>query len=500
MSSVLPATLLDDLRSRGIEANAARWIVKALHPAGDSPPEAIPDAIVASTLFPEYREQAVVTCPAGVTTDTWDLMIIKPPGNVLGARWVAGDAGSDFRNVGPVLATGGSGNVYMQAVGIDTPASAMSGITFGASITPAVDTHFETVWPTANPVVWRKAASSITAYLTASAVADQGTVYASQLPREYIDFGNQMANIGAAGGVGQLYHAHLVQLPLNEDDMVAVDPLVYVAQAREGVYLPLRPFGDLAWRPPVLAGTGPVSGAGQTFNPDAILSLYFPDGPASYNNGPQSRVATFPFVLGQPPITTPPYLNAFFGEPRVAPSSVLWGGPVDSNFDHWNTGIILFRGLAKDASVTLRIVDVVEQVPDSGSVFRPFVAPPSQYDPRAIETFYRVAESMAAAYPSSFNNLGLILNGIRAAATMLAPHILPIAARGVAALAQRVLGGRSKPPPPVPRVLPPPSMAGGSTAAVSRARQLATAPARVSYRAPPGPTGRSKPLARKRRR
>jgi len=411
---------------------AINWMGKAFHPPGDHCPAPIPDRTVASSLFPEYRETAVISKPALVEQSTWDVLIIKPPGNCRGAYWLAGPPGSDFNDpavVDAIIGTGiaGFGYVDIQTVEPTDPTS-VSGISLVNPVVPATDVDVLTLYPTARPMCWRKAASSLTCYLNAAAVADQGTVYATQVSREYKPMECRLA-AGSVYGSGSdtgypLYRACPVNLPVAEADMMAVDPKVYMAPARAGVYLPLKPFGDMEWQ-------YPLHPMGLPFLPRGTTDIFFPVSPASA--GIASAMECTTHALGK---TLDPATNQWtpvfwFGFPDR--DSV---GPADSSFDEWNTGVVLFRGLDAAATVTLRVVDVIQQMPASSSIYRPFVKPPPLFEPRALELYFRTAEATPNAYPANYNSWGKIWDVVKKVAREVWPVAEVVAPAVVGALTE----------------------------------------------------------------
>jgi hypothetical protein len=133
-------------------------------------------------------------------------------------------------------------NVINPAIAVDTPFLQptvlslpwqVAGTTLTGPITGVSRSVFSTQLES-QPQLWRKTASSLTAYLTASAIADQGTVYATQIGRSYTPGG---LNVGAATHPGPspaniLYREYLGALPFDQDALAAVDPKLYVAPAR----------------------------------------------------------------------------------------------------------------------------------------------------------------------------------------------------------------------------------------------------------------------------
>jgi hypothetical protein len=84
---------------------------------------------------------------------------------------------------------------------------------------------------------------------------------------------------------------------------------------------------------------------------------------------------------------------------------------------------MIFRGLAKEASVTLRVIQAMELLPSNTASIRPFVRPAPRNDPRAIEAYYATRVELAHTYPSEWNSLGILMTALSTAAARLWPSV-----------------------------------------------------------------------------
>lgn len=417
MSTVNAAGLTADLEKRlapfGVEPAAAAWLLKALHPASPTTSPGIPDSSYVHSVRPDFRSQTIIGAPTALATPTWDLLLWRAGGDVTPLRWCAAPGGSNFQSTVPI-AGAVSGHVPMQAVewaadGTLNDIAPGSANTLPYGKTVASDGVY----------CWRTQYASLTAYLTASALNDQGTVFATQQDREIIrDYGTLSFNTSVVSPTGAdlLVSAANTSVPFDENEMLLMDPKAYTAPARDGVYIPIR-----------------LSGPAQPFAVPARRQL----GLIRHDGAP-------PGVYGQL-VGGSAFVPAHAIQVDLANRMQDYSGvfPIfnitseqayNFSYDNVHQSVVIFRGLAPAASVTLKLYTGLEQQPGIESVTRQFARVPNMYSPRAMEAYYRLVHEMPTCYPASFNSLGTILSAISGVASRLWPvvqRVVPAVVTGV---------------------------------------------------------------------
>jgi hypothetical protein len=420
-ASAPPVSLAAELKSHGVTDAGIKFIAKAIHPPGPTAPASLPDASSVSSTYPEYRETHTVTYPHD---GPWDCLIVKAPGNVHALYVTTAPAGTDFRAVSFPRPADVDVTAIPAQPSVPAVSGAMSGLTLQNPVEPAPDVLFQTLVPEGAPTLWRKTASSITAHMTSSDLYNQGTVYSTQVGRAPTFGSPDFSARVAVGGERDLFRHRLAAVPVHEDDMAAVDPKLRVDVARNGTYLPLKYFGTGEW-------VGPDRTKGEVFASRNVAAnqVYMA-------NGPSSHLITRPSPIAQQLgiVHSADQLNWEHIYPIASAEVDAAYTAEDTGFDDWATGVILFRGLAKEASLTLVIHDVVEQVPQSTSVYRPFVKPPVLLDTDAMRIYAMLAQRTPNAYPASFNSWGSIWKVVREVAKDVWPVVKVAAPAAVAAL------------------------------------------------------------------
>lgn len=441
MSSSQSAQLAAELRTRmekyGVSEEALDWLIKALHPAYPSSAPAMPDQTYVESVRPEYRDQTIVSAPTGLTTSTWDLCIVRTPGDLNPVLWMAGNAETDFTQGSstPLLNVG---QVNLVTVNFIADGSLLPLYGYGSIALP-----YANLQPADMRLAWRTSYASLTCYMTASALNDQGTVFAGQLAREYLRAPCCVWNPSITSPTGAYLATSLAyaKVPTNEDQLLLVCPKAYTAPARDGCYVPIRlsgptqPFATpVNGVPGIISGTPPGGGNG-IFASGATVS-------PSLGNG---------FAAPSPVLET---LNTGLKASSQGGVNALY------NFGHDNTytSVIFFRGLSPSASITLKYFTGQELEVDPGSPIRQFAKVPSPYSPNAMEAYYRLVHELPGVYPSSFNSLGTILTAIGSVASRMWPvvqKLVPSVVHGVSAAAAKYgdLSSQQTVKTPPPRVV-----------------------------------------------
>jgi len=286
------------------------------------------------------------------------------------------------------------------------------------------------------PWMWRRRYGGITAYLTASALVDQGTVYAASFPTRCVEAFTQVgliSNVGSAPlGVATIHTAQRVNVAMDENSMQLMVPKPYVAPARVGAYIPQRFLGD---------DFSFVSPKYMTSNVmwDGNVNLWVGQGLTAT---PGYTDATIP-VLAR---ACSGYKSALgsYTPSWVASVQALQAGqglpatsfPIcDTGTSPSSTTVIIFRGLAPGASVTVRTMYGLEVVPRADSSQRQFAVPPLPGCRAALDLYSAAAAEMDMVYPAAYNALGLLAGVVGNLLRTIAPTVLPLVA---SALPERV--------------------------------------------------------------
>jgi len=472
----------DKLQRFGVSGPARDWLLRALHPASEEKCPGLPDQSATPVFRPDYRINTTIQAPFGASA--WDCFIWTPPGDVNALFWATGPAGTDFTQA---LAPPGcqSGVVRLQQ-----SSTTQQTVQFFDVNNPAITQAALTQNPATKPAGFRHMFKSITITQIASAVADQGQVYAAQYAPNIRQVGMNIP-VGYDSGVPDpanpglnypLYAAgYSTVLPASEGDLTAMSPDFYMGASRDGVYLPLR-----------------LSGPNQPFARSVPLGI-------AYRGGGASAEMTAFDLSGYPLGAT---LRPTGNRQLLPGSSIPWvftcamwvGDPnapnndrlsLDSGYDNINIGVVIFRGLAGQnggafgAALQIKTIAGLEVAPNPEASDRVFTEPPAVYEAKALEAYYSLCLELKDAYPSSYNSLESIWDAIKSVAS----NIWDIAKPAVKTVAEKVI------PMAVERggQLIVDGLSGGLTGARrgTRSRQLLPAPRLLTYRAPSASSVRS---------
>jgi hypothetical protein len=432
------ADLARRLESVGIDKAAMEWLVKCLHPPSVSTAPGLPDETYVNMVRPEFRDQTIVSAPASVATATWDLLVWRLPGDRAPLQWFAGDAGTDFANY---LASTirGQGILTLQPLA-QAPDFQYIGIL------PAALNWTQAILASSSlPFSYRTVYASMTAYLTASSLNDQGTVFAGQFPAPCSVSGPDTdINAKGPGGIGNfaLFNRYVTSVPFRENEMLLLDPKAYTAPARDGCYQPLRltgptqpfAFGETslgkAYRNPPTSAAGTVVLVASASNANVLM----PTLPAQLTN-----------MCGGG-------FNSTRGYSGVSYTGPLYSEQFNTAFDNVNHGVVLFRGLSLQASVTLKLYTGLEMVPRFDAPGRQFMQPPAKSSPMALDAYYAICHELGTSFPASYNSLGTLLStigGVVAKIWPVAKRVVPLLGLGERMVRHTLsLGGN--PPGPHP--------------------------------------------------
>jgi len=406
-----------DLQHRGLSAHGSDWIQRALHPAGSSPVAVcVPDDSRVPTVCMDFRPVVVIHPPTLESADElWDCAIWCPPGDNVAAVYGTGAAGADFNTLLPPL-TGpvNRGVLYTQETSAEGPFTAAP---IWQSVVASIPvTHYNNRLPTSKPVGFRTAYRSVTASLTASSLNNQGTVFSTQLARGFSD---SREGLRPDDDGLDIYQSAFTFVTFSENDLNLLSPSTETRPAKEGVYMPLRLTGPSQ----VFVASAPASGLNFCVKSDdgatppvftnTLWELVGQDVDPDTGN-----VAFSPKVVSR---IGRPIVNPAGGADRQTSGWAI--APADTGYDNCSQGIIIFRGLSQQATITLQCYVGLEMIPRQDSPVRTFVRNPMPPDLLAIKTYYDIANSMAVSYPARYNSLGALLPYLVSAFRAIGPYV-----------------------------------------------------------------------------
>lgn len=406
--STLEHTVRERMAMYGVPDEDVDSVIKALHPAWPHTGPGWPDSSAVNSMRPEYRSSHVVSAPPTLGTDEpWDLLIFKPPVDSTALVWAAGPAGVDFRPPVPPVDSVTSFVTFQEF-------SEAGGTLWRSTAGSTFDYPATQYLPATLPAAWRKSASSITAYLTSSDLYNSGTVFASQwmIPFTHGGFTKNPTGSGASPFVNPTVLRRIsTGVPFDENTMTLSSPSLYTSQAKLGAYLPLRLCG------PDQPFVAPLAAGAEAFlpNPAATgdLDVLFPTSadvtflPALVENLADQDTLTGQYVRS--------WVNPAYG----------------SNVDNVATGVVIFRGLHRLATVTIKTYDSLEIATRYNGPSRQFMKTPREFSPRSLEAYYRISHSLDQVYPASFNSLGSILATIGKVIMGALPVVGPVLSAAV---------------------------------------------------------------------
>lgn len=459
------AELESRLTELGVPAQGRDWLRKALHPAGPSAPgAAIPDLTSQPTARPEYVVERVIGSPSGLATPTWDCIMYTIPGNVTSVVVETGPAGTLFggRTVPGVVAGGNAYAMRSQEVVY------AGGVTGFGTLTGA---GYTTLGYTAEtrPVAWRSSYRSLTVYMSANALSDQGTVTSGQFPGSGV-CGTTAVNVWRVPAPPPPF-GHSTQvlftLPMTEADMLLGNPGCRVAAARDGVYIPLRMTGP---------STSYVTSPANQMLVDTTLggNIVLASGVESYRG---AHWAVAPYLGGPAQMTSYTVEDAPIVPSPQGPREVL----VDDGFDGYLCSVTIWRGLSPQATLTVKSIVGLEICVGPESPIRAFVKPASPPVPAALDAYFGITAVAPQTYPASYNVFGAILPLLSSVARMAAPFVLPLVGRGVSKVGEWITAKGSGSAPAPPKTAPP-----------AEPKSIPRAP---SLRRPVGPSGRARSVS-----
>jgi len=431
----------------GLSAPGRDWLLRALHPASEKRSPGLPDESSTFVLRPDFRITDTIQAPSGAAS--WDCFIWMPPGDCNALYWATAPAPADFTTVSP---PDGSqvGVISLQTNPILSDVSRPYVTQFGSQTQYCL-----TNLPSLRPAAFRHQFKSVTIEQIASAVSDQGQVYAAQfapilrraglvLPQGY-DTGVPITPPNAP------YYAWIAEhyttiLPADERALSRMNPDFYQAPSREGVYMPLRlagptqPFarsvtgGDVHQ---LNGGGGFLSNSGVEAPIGALLTPNTGELEGTRGGFGGSSLLPWVYQFNVNTQTTVPGAQLL----RL-PSNLS----MDTGYDNTNVGVVIFRGLNGSsgggfgAALQVKLIAGLELAPTPSQGDSVFAEKPAPYEPRAMEAYYKLCLELKGTYPARFNSFEDILDAIGDAAKKIWTNVEPTIVSGLSGLANAGLG------------------------------------------------------------
>lgn len=378
MSQHLKQIINDRSISLGSTPTGAQWCLKALHPSDpETEVRGIPDPSSVPSVLMNY--QSTFTLHASATaTGVWsfDAQVIPHPVGMISA-------------------------LRDDSVGLQQPLeflnSQLAGNTHAAKFASFIS-QFKR---------WRLAYMGVTVHQDGPALSDQGTIVVCQPP---VAMTTHSLCSWYAASPGLVCNPPVSSLKLS--DLPSFDasqslPNSYLANSRDGVYIPLKlTQTDQRWYSMTDAMfLGLDRRIESQFN--ATDSLVLPT-----NTIPTGTGGYYPFLSLAP---------AHVLSQTSGPNGDLTSPPLN---DQWAN--VSVRNASVNSSFTFFVRLGLECQCGPGSIMSPQqrISPPYDFD--AIKAYYAIAREMKDAYPADYNDLGKLWNVIRGVALNILPKLKAI--------------------------------------------------------------------------
>lgn len=347
-----------------------RWLIQALDPFHDSvqKPTGMPDAENANTLVDCIPVTSTITCPASITSGTWDCHIFNLPEMKLQTYQLFGQQTFDEFSGAPT-GTFQLGSVNAISTPTGTAPINWSGQALGTNTSITNLTVDDSVCNANSRIV----AIGIEVHNTTAEMYDQGAVYCYRLPQVNVfstpTTMNQPATPLQISTAQAGYRSKLWPQTLAD---VAVAGNVLQWEAKKGAYI-IPTFFD-------------------TKNPMAD-TMY---GSRIFDDKQQASATNSVFSLG-----TTTYTMSTTAATTITNSLKSWK---PQNFD---TVGAYFTGLSLQTSLEVTIKYYVEFEPSfSDQTLYRLASPSPSYDVLALQLYSIAASKMPAGVPVNENNLG----------------------------------------------------------------------------------------------
>lgn len=377
----------------GSTFEGSTWARRILHPndetVGGGVP--IPDLSESQSANFELRHGIILSNPTGSTTENWDIefAVLPFPDVALAYRYkVVSSSDWSFWQLLTALQNEADPGIATIEQTLDTPFSVSSTPRLGKSSTAA-----------------RQSFRGLTVELNANAFRDQGIMTAGQWGAKTDRIPMKPSKLESNVSVAPIVDHFIVDsIPTTPDAIIRACPEAGQWNARDGVYLPLRPVDPTH----IYQSTHPaVYGVGGSNDDETGSPVVLKDD----NTGDEFNYARSLIYVTQD------------GLPIYTSAAVI----------NQNLGVVIFSGLDPSANLMVRLRSGLEVVPSVNSSLAVFTQNCVTLDDQALKAVQIMSSRLPVCYAAKYNSLGLMLPLI----AQLAPTVL--------SMIGGLLGRRSQP-------------------------------------------------------
>lgn len=373
--------------------------MKALHPSDPlTEVRGIPDMSSMPTTLLNWQTDTVIS-PAAGATGTWSVDLTVMPDPAMFGRWTA----TDSVGVRDGFAINGQlGTTYADAK------DALIG----------------------SAERWRLAYAGVTIYQDGPALSDQGTVVVAQVPVEVTQWSVASTRDIAPGNSVVFGGKPAIQFQgadAPDYQSLVRMPNAYFSQSKFGAYIPLKlSTNHQKWHS---VRDNVLDASNVDFDLYGALTLH---NTAAYAKFPYGSRDGLTDASGLRSVSATPDGNIVMDR-QVTRFSLMNENWAHACFQNMSTATRLV--------CYFRFGVEIQALPQSP--FSPYLKLSPQYDPAAIEAYFRISREMKDAYPADYNDLGKLWSVIKT----VARHALPVVGslgpigKAVASIGSALVGG-----------------------------------------------------------
>jgi len=387
------------------------WATKALHPSDAvTVMDGIPDAKSRPSAFLAFNNMFQVSAPGAITSSqTWDLDLLLTPDPIcFGSN--TSDITGDYVGslIAPVRFAPGLANKWFL-----NPQIIGQGNSPELSYVAKAQSWYNSVRH------YRLGYYGATIQLDAPAVANQGTIVATQYPVVTQTFTMAKYDLGGS----------LESTSKKREDNIAA-PVCQACRSIQMVpYFRAPTFTSIQNLPDVFTGKAvdgtyvpfKLSEEDLRFRNADDASLVHSDYDASTAENVLLTAAAVNLRAADVDVMLAPVQGVVIPLDNTAlPSAGIMMPRCTENIGH-----VCMRGLSPSATVYVYVRCGFEIIVPPGSTYSPYVHQPLVHDPLALDAYFGIARQLKDAYPASYNDLGTMLETIGSIAERVLPMIVP---------------------------------------------------------------------------